>query len=373
MHPTSFPRFSLFSLLPLSALFSLLCHPALVQAEVPEYSVEVIAPLESTNFVRGASGYGHVVGSIIIDGVQRAFVAHPATGLVLLPLPDGQISSDAFDVNRDGVVVGTVSSTGFPDDVGEPAVWTPNGSGGYGAEIPLQFATLPSPLGGDASINGGQIVAIDNQGTMVGWSRFFGFQGGPSTLFSMDQPPIDLRELGFDATVRDMSDTGIVVGGSLRLDLGTGVVTDLGIPSAPDDPAIQFVIAFSVNDSGQTVVAADIASVPTENWLTYIHDDGAGYRRLNSDQLPSRFVGFYDNNNRGDVVASGGLWFADEQQLVVSLASLLTAEDAHWSPSLGFIADNRDIYTSAYDPLTDTTAIVRLVAIGEMLFETGFE
>ena len=370
MHTRSFPQSGFRGLL---AALALLGYFAQIHAEVPEYSVEVIAPLETTNFVRGASGHGHVVGSIIIDGVQRAFVAHPSTGLVLLPLPAGQISSDAFDVNREGVVVGTVSSTGFPDDLGEPAVWTPDGSGGYGAEIPLQFAALPSPLGGDLAINGGQIVAIDNQGTMVGWSRFFGFQGGPSTLFSIDQQPIDLRGLGFDATVRDMSDTGIVVGGRLRLDLDTGIVTNLGIPSAPDDPAIQSVIAFSVNDSGESVVAADIASVPTENWLTYLHDDSVGYRRLNPDQLPSRFAGFYDNNNRGDVAASGGLWFADEQQLVISLASLLTAEDAHWSPSLGFIADNRDIYTTAFDPLTDTTAIVRLVAVSDMVFGSGFE
>jgi hypothetical protein len=112
------------------------------------------------------------------------------------------------------------------------------------------------------------------------------------------------------------------------------------------------------------VVAANLASVPTENWLTYTYNDAAGYERLNPSQLPARFVGFYDNNNRGDVSASGGVYFADENALFTTgYAPLLEAGSTNWTVALGFINDQREVFTTASDPGADVNAIVVLTPI----------
>lgn len=345
------------------SIASLVSSAPIALAQVPTYSVEVIETFSVTTTVRGASNAGQVVGDQVIVGLVKPFIATLGDGVVELPLPDGYNSGSALDVNDIGVVVGTVSTSSLPHDFGEPAVWTPNAMGGYDVMIPEQFTTVPSPLG-DLSVNGGQAVAINNNGDILGWSRYQGFQGGPSTMFSMVGAPVNLGELGFDATVRDVNDNGIAVGGRYRFDLNTMSATDLGLPDPiqPGNVSFQTVIAYSINNLDEVIVAADLASVPTENYLTYIHDLNDGYTRLNPAQLPSRFVGFYDNNDLGDVSASGGVYFAPEDTLVAAgYNTLLDPSDSNWSVALGYIANDRKVYTTAYDAGADINAIVVLV------------
>ncbi len=200
--------------------------PTFSRAEVPTYGIDVVATYAISTTLRGASESGHMVGDQVVEGQVRAFIARAGHGIDLLPLPPGYSSSIAFDVNSAGVVVGTVADNGFPYDLGEPATWSPDGMGGYTVSIPQQFATLPSPLG-SLSIFGGQIVAVNEAGVLIGWSRFQGFQGGPPTRFFAAGPPVDLRQLGFDATPRDISDTDLVIGDQKVLDLAQGTVIDL--------------------------------------------------------------------------------------------------------------------------------------------------
>ncbi len=355
---------------PLLAWIGCLTVTCAVSADVPTYRVEVVAPYAVTTTLRGASEAGHMVGDQVLTGQGRAFVATQVDGLAILPLPDGYDASTALDVNRFGVVVGAVA-TSSPFDGGEPAVWTPDGNGGYDVQIPEQFTSLPSPLG-ELTISGGMAVAINDAGIIAGWSRFQGFQGGPTTLFSLNGPPIDARELGFEATVRDLSNGNELVGGSLRLDLDTGTVTDLGVPPPSQPGGIHFthVIAFAVNDHGETVVAANLATSST-NWLTYTHRDGTGFAPLDPSQLPYVFVGFYDNNNRGDVSATGGVLFADEGVLTTGYDGLLDPIDGHWDTLIGFIANNRRVYTTAIDNDSGGNALV--VLIPDSVFSDGFE
>jgi len=336
-----------------------------VTAEVPEYRVDVVDTYTQTTTVRGASGDGLIVGDQVQVGLVKPFAARLGEGLATLPLPPGYQSGSALDANDSGVIVGAVSTSSLPLDFGEPAVWTPNGAGGYDVAVLPQFASLPSPLGGSLTIDGGQAVAINDDGAIVGWSRFQGFGGGPATRFFVGAPPQDLRDLGFDATPRDLSDTGFLVGRESRLNLNTGSLITLGVPLPlqPGNVGFTDAIAFSVNDSGEAVVAANLASVPTENYLTYMHNDAEGYVRLNESQLPSRFVGFYDNNNRGDVSASGGIYFADEDAIFSGYAPLLEAGSTNWTVSLGFINDQREVFTTAVDVAADENAIVVLTPI----------
>jgi hypothetical protein len=238
-------------------------------------------------------------------------------------------------------------------------VWTPQPGGGYTVEVLAVPATVFA-AGSDRATNGGQAVAINNAGTIVGWSRIQGFQGGPTTLLSTSVDPVDLGSMGFQATVRDINDNDVIVGGGLRMDLGTGEITELGLPDPVGTVGFTDVIAFAVNDQDEAVVAANLASVVTENYLTYLHNDTDAYIRLNPAQLPSRFVGFYDNNDQGDVSASGGILFRSEDTLVNDYESLLEPAFSDWSVDLGFIDDQRRVYTTAFDPSTDTNAVVLL-------------
>jgi hypothetical protein len=342
------------------ALTAALAATTLTSAGAPTYTVETIATYETTTTLTGSSDTGFVCGWQVVEGALQAFVADADQGIRVLPLPDGYLTGAAIDVNADGTVVGAVAQNGFPYDSGEPAIWTPDGSGTYTVTIPQQFETMSSPLG-TLSINGGMAVAINNDGTIVGWSRYQGFSGGPATQFQLAGPPADLRDLGFNATPTDLSETGVVVGNGLRLDMNTGTVTELGLPDPAGGVSFTAVFAYSVNNNNQVVAAARRATSTADRWLTYLHDDTNGWQPLNPAQLPMPNVGFYDNNNLDDVVASGGVLFDEENALSSGFAPLLDPESDNWTVALGFIADDRRVYTTAYDPSADVNAIVVLV------------
>lgn len=343
-----------------------------VAADVPSYQVQVVAEFSTSTNLRGYSESGWVVGDQVIAGQSRPFVASLEDGLSLLPLPIGFDSGAALDVNSSGIIVGTVSDVGFAFDRGQPAFWTPDGAGGWTVAIPAQFDSLPSPLG-ELAVTGGQIVAVNEIGVMVGWSRLQGFQGGPATLFSATEAPLNLGEIGFAGTIRAINNNNVVAGDQILLDLDTGEITEFGVPEPIGTVGFTNAIAFAINDSDEAVVAANLASVVTENWLTYMFSTAQGYTRLNPDQLPSRFVGFYDNNNHGDVSASGGLLFRDEAVLVTDPHTLLEPEFSNWQVALGFIANDRTIHTTAFDSDTGASALVRLSPVSDMVFASGFE
>lgn len=330
-------------------------------AGVPTYTVEVVDTYSVTTTLTGASEAGHMVGWQVVAGVLRAFVAQEGEGIAVLPLPPGYQSGAALGVNRHGVVVGAVDEGGLPFDGGEPAIWTPDGAGGYTVAIPQQFSTLPSPLGGTLGVNGGMAVDINDAGTVVGWSRYQGFQGGPTTVFSLSDAPVNVNAMGFEATVEDLNENGVICGGRYLFDLGTGVVTELDLPAPVGTVSFTNTIGYAINDSNQVVSAARRATGGNDIWLTYLHDPAGGWSPLNPAQLPTRFVGFYDNNNRGDVSATGGVLFADEGVLVGGFDGLLDPQDANWDTVLGFIGNDRRVYTTAFDASTGQNALVVLV------------
>jgi hypothetical protein len=344
---------------PLAAIAALSFGAATLNAwaEVPAYTVQPVAEYTTAISLWSASDSGHMVGWRVFNGVVSPFLATAENGIVALPLPPGYNSGTAIDVNNLGVIVGAVDDTGFPFDRGVPAVWTPDGNGGYTCSIPQQFTQMSSPIGA-LSVDGGMAVAINDDGIIIGWSRYQGFQGGPTTRFFMSGPPIDMRDFGFEAVPRDLSETGILVGDQLKLDLNTGILTDIGRPSTQSFVQL---ISYAVNDSGEVVAAAGRATSTNDIYLTFIHNDVDGWFPLNPAQLPSRFVGFYDNNNRGDISASGGILFRDENVLVSSYDELLDPSSSNWDTGIGYIANDRSVSTVAVDSNTGSNWLVRLI------------
>jgi hypothetical protein len=328
-------------------------------AEVPTYSVDVVATYTQSTNIRGASDSGLIVGDQTINGVSRAFVASQGNGITLLPLPSGAMSSVAMDVNNNGTIVGAVHGSGFVFDGGEPAIWVPDGSGGYTVHVPQQFVTQPSPLG-ELAINGGMATAINDAGVVVGWSRYQGFQGGPSTVFSIDQAPINLGELGFAATVEDINNNNVAVGGNYIFDLNTNTATHIGVPDDVGTVGFTHVLGYAINDSEQVVAAAHIATSTNNQWVTYMYD--GEWSPLYPNQIGTRFVGFvYDNNNLGDVSAWGGVRFAPEDAWFGSYDQLIEPSDQNWDTGIGYIGNDRRVYTTAFDASANTYAIVVLV------------
>lgn len=359
---------------PATALLVLagLLGPDLADAAVPTYRVDRIATLPNEfPVLEGHSEAGHVVGGASpAAGAPRApFVARLGDPMTFLPLPSGYVAGIGYDVNSSGLVVGVVSDVVFPppSDAGDPALWTPDGSGGYTVQL-LQTLSIPTnPRGGGD--DGGRAVAINDAGQIVGWTRIRGRNGGPATQFFPSAPPVDLTALGFTGTVRDLSETGVIVGDGLRMDLRTNAITTLGVPPdlQPGNVSFTRVIAMAVNRHEETVVAAfcECGSNPPQHWLTYTHDDARGFERLNPNQLPARFIGqIYDNNDRGDVLAAGGVLFRDEGVLLPGYASLLDAASAaRWDVNAEFIGNDRRVYAWAEDTSTSELALVQLTPV----------
>nr|MEE4266755.1 FlgD immunoglobulin-like domain containing protein [Candidatus Krumholzibacteria bacterium] len=331
---------------------------------MPTYRVDPIANFEVTTQPLGASDAGHLVGYQVIDGVSHPFVATLDEGLVILPLPEGAMAGLAMDVNSDGTVVGTISGNGFAWDSGAPAFWIRGTDGTYQPQLLDYPATVPA-LGQQMATSGGQVTAINDAGQMVGFVRIQGFMGGPSLLFSPTEDPINLRELGFQATATDLNNQGKVVGGGLMMDLATGEVTDLGIPAPHGGTPFTNVLAYAINNRDEVVAAADLASTVFENYLTYRFNGDDGWQPVNPAQLPSRYVGFYDNNDLGDISASGGVLFQDENVLVSGYASLLEPSFSSWEPSLGFIDNSRRVATTAISGNQNALVLLSPLTFGD--------
>ena len=333
-------------------------------ADVPSWELRVLAEFDRTTTLTRASDAGHGVGWQSVLGLIQPFVVTESQGLVHLPLPDGYLTGLASGVNNDGVVVGAMSMSTLPFDVGQPAIWLPDGMGGYQDGIVLDTPDFVQGPRGPIASAGGIAVDINDDGAIVGWTRAQGFQGGPATLFSMTAEPLNLGELGFAATPTDLSETGVVVGGRLRMDLATLEITDIGLPAPLGGVSFEGALIYGVNDAGETVVAADLASTVFENYLCYTHGDAAGFARVDPAELPARFVGFYDINNRGDVVWSAGggsgILFKDEGQIVRNPASLVVG-GTEWQIGKGFLDNHRRMITTAFQFAPERNAIVMLV------------
>ena len=341
-------------------ILSLVCE-ALVYAQ-PIYRLDVISTFNTTNFQLGASENGFMVGSQVVNNREQAYIASLANGFEFLPLPTNYLSARANAVNSFGVVVGTATDGISPFDDGDPVAWIPDGFGGYQVQL-LRTPATTFAAGQNRPIDGGMATGINDRGDVVGFSRIQGFQGGPSTQFFIDNQidPIDLTANGltFTQTVHDINENGIIVGGGLKMDLDTGIVTDLGVPDPAGGVSFTFVESYAINDNDDVLAAAARATSSADVWLTYLHD-GAIWSPVNPNDPPRPFVGFYDINNLGDIAYSEGLYFAQEDLFVSNLNSLLDPAFSDWSVGTGFLANDRSILTVGFNSITGENALIWL-------------
>lgn len=335
-----------------SFLLALAASPLLAQAG--SYHAELLGPGVVVNDM---NLHGQAVGWTTSVGVVQALLVQPGQAPRLLTPPAGHASAWAQGINDSGVVVGSSTASGFPE-FGQPAVWTPDGQGGYVA------ALLPLPAG----FTQGVAYDVNNRGDIVGNVLFPGFQGGPTTWFNAPGGPLEIASLGAPGSPKEVNDEGVVVGinGGL-FDLDTLTATPL--PSF--DAGMTGFQGWGLNDAGElagTVFHGGVSRTAS-TWTA-----AAGWSHLTPAFSLSANVTAFDINNAGVTMFEGPApqaWFPGRG--VFGLASLLEpAQTGQWSFFLSFggaVNDAGQLATTGTGP--GGTGVVLLSPVDPAFVDLG--
>ncbi len=338
------------------------CLPALSLSlgaqSPPSCSVTFLGAAQS---ITALSEAGVVVGQLSVAGNTRGWVASATSALTLLPLPAGDKSSWALDINEQGVIVGAVSTFLSPEFFGRAAQWLPDGMGGYTVH---ELGKLPGHSGSIAT-------ALNNVGDIVGWSNSGMFRY--AVLFSAPGGVLDLNPLGvFDPQAindqRQMLDKQC-----RRLDLDTMTLDTFGTPPGPIN--YQATTGYSINELGQIAGTAVLATSTNCVYQAARHMDDYGWQLLSPC---SPLANAYDINDLGDVIYQAflttnilhleGLGEFNAQQLVAPGAG-------PWSIVQSFsmdINDARQLAAIATNTVTGVTGAVLLTPLGVCQADLGF-
>ena len=324
----------------------------------PQCSVTFLGPADS---ISALSETGVVVGQKNVGNFTRAWVASAAAPMQMLPLPAGDQSSWALDVNEQGVIVGAVSPQISPEFQGRAAKWLPDGKGGYSVH---ELGMLPGHIGSVAT-------ALDNLGDIVGYSKTGMFRY--PVLFSAPGGVLDLNPLGvFDP--QSINDQRQMVDKQFkRLDLDTMQVESFPLPAGP--PAYQAATGYAINELGQIAGTAVLATSTNCVYQAARHMDDFGWQLLSPC---SSIANAHDINDLGDVLFKWNLIynlvhleglgdFAPQQ--------LVSPESAQWSVLASFnmdINDARQLAVIATDTSSGVTGAALLTPIGSPAVDLGF-
>lgn len=268
-----------------TALVLLLLSSATLHAQTPpQYSVELLGDATSATDMNHA---GVVVGSTLIAGNMRGWIAAHGQPLTPLPLPPGRISSWTRGINDQGVIVGAVGSSYTPEFSGVAAVWTPNGSGGYTVQ---ELGKLPGHVSSNAT-------ALNNVGDLVGWSSD-GTYRHPALFFAGGAPQ-SLASTGvFDP--QSINDSRVLIDRSWDgklLDLNTMQVQSLGVPTGlPTNYGS--VMGYTINAPGQVSGVAYLTTSTSCVQQSARYTNGVGWEIFGPCGTAS---GVADMNDQGDM------------------------------------------------------------------------
>jgi len=281
-------------------------------AAPPVYEAEFLGPGIGAMAINDS---GVAVGDIL-EQTSRAWVAASGTGLILLPLPDGGVSSRATDINEAGEITGVVSAYSDPYyGASEAVLWTPDGDGGYTVER----------LGMRAGDVASWATALNDRGDIVGYSSDSTFRR--PVLFTRAEGVVDLSATGiFDP--QDVNDRRVVVDRSFtakRLYLDTMVVEDLGVP-----PGSYLATAgVAINELDQVAGVAILTTGTNCDRVAARYTNGIGWEVLSGCGSSN---GASDLNDRGDVVMRLNIapWVWIDGEGAFTIESLIQQNDGYW-------------------------------------------
>jgi hypothetical protein len=238
---------------------------AALAAAQPGYSVTWVGPGSPA----GINQQGDIVGYEIVGSNYRGWVSKGGGSPVYLPLPAGYASAQPADINDLGVVVGMASANVYASGVA--VLWTPTGDNTYEVRV---LPVLPGDVGGAAN-------GINNRGDVVGLRSFRGYTGmvfsGPC-FWGPNREPVDLGPTGFTQIPVDVNDARQLVGGSQRLNLETGLLEELSVPTG-GSVRYNWSRAAALNEGG--AVAATVITATSQGYARAArYRDGEGWRVL---------------------------------------------------------------------------------------------
>lgn len=184
---------------------------------LPSYRVDFLGPNSSASAL---NEHGVAVGWVTLPtGEARAAISYDGEPFTnnLLPLPPGFVSSQAYDVNDTGLIVGAVSivTSGFLQP--HAAAWFPSASG-YTVQV------LGEPAGDSYSAATG----VNNLGDIVGSSGAMPWAYWVHAVHFTSSGPVVLAPF---TSAADVNDNRNVLSGNQLLDLDTLQVQTIPLPS----------------------------------------------------------------------------------------------------------------------------------------------
>ena len=322
---------------------------------IPVYGVEAIPNYQLKYLGIGSpsaiNNNGVVVG-VKLNGINyEPLVSSNGSTWLPLPIPVGATSVFPTDVNDSGVIVGVSYANWVPSAVR----WTPTVSG-YVVE------TLPRLAGDTASYATG----INNLGQIVGARSALGYvPTGQGWLYSDTLGLVALStQYGLWTVPSGINDLGQIISGVERLDLNTGVITDIGSGPSNYNP----VTSVAINNNGMIVGSATLRSSSLNIVSVFRYEGAAGWRFIEGS---SRYTTASSINNRGDIgygELGAGLYL--DGQGTFALGSLLDPAlvSAGWAitSSAPLINDQRIVAATARNSITGETGGVLLTPNGTL-------
>jgi uncharacterized membrane protein len=299
-----------------------------------------------------------IAGWSSVGSGDRGWVASPAQGLSLLPLPANSLSSMVTDMNAAGVVVGSVSPYTSSLYWGEAAAWYPDGSGGYTVK---RLGMLPGHVWSRAT-------AVNNVGDIVGFSSDGTFR--LPVLFTNPGGILDLTPTGvFDP--KGINDRRVLVDAFChRLDLDTMILDDLGLPPGH----YRATVGEAINASDQVVGSAINTTGTHCDHEAASYTDGVGWEILSSCGSVNSA---YDVNGGGDVVMQLNLapYVRFEGLGLFDIESLIQSPVGHWdlwnTYQLG-IDDQRELAVLGSNATTGESGLLLLIPDSVCQPDLGF-
>jgi hypothetical protein len=340
--------------LTLAAVAAALALPT-AHAEVPSYQVQFLgADFTAT----GLNENGVVCGTVYVgtpEAEQLAAVSHGGQPFELLPLPPGMQSSRAHDVNDAGVIVGSVCPTRYLTTQPIAAVWRP-AAGGYEVEV----------LGGLPGDPYSAAYAVNDRGDIVGGSGFWGWNLSTGVLFAAGGPtPLPDGMMGVD-----VNDERVVLTGPRLLDLDTGQVTEVPLPSGSWQGFVGAALNEGNDFGGYILGFSGCSTFPMR------YRQGVGWEYLGGCATTTSATAV---NDRGDALlyyysTATGVHFVDEGYY--GLGGLIDASQGEWYVQPGGangINNARQIIASARQGLSGPIGAILMTPLsGGALFADGF-
>jgi hypothetical protein len=314
-------------------------------AAPPTYRVEPVG-LDAT----GLSGYDMnesltIVGrSLNAQQVGRAFVAVRGEEPALLPTPAEWLSSDAYAISSNGIIVGAVSVQSIASIGSRAAAWYPTKKG--------YAFTLLTPYPGDTFSTAS---AVNSHGDIVGGSGGLGLgMYSRSVRFTANGAQL-LPQISLPA---DVNENRVVLAWNQLLDLDDMSLTTIPLPPGNWQGFVGTDLSNNGNFCGYILGFSGCSTFPLRYRPTVGWEFVGGCATTTSAQ---------SINDTGDVsayVQYGGIWMSFVGETNIEPNLLLASSEIGWAiTGLGTVTNGRVILANARLAGSTTTQLVRMIPV----------